>query len=89
MFGNVLGIAKRFASGSDIPIIAFIVSDPENKEGTPDDFSDTGGGRRDTGGGRQSPTDGIFCVGLTLKHQLKATTSVFQCIFHARMPHSS
>ena len=36
MFGNVLGIAKRFASGSDIPIIAFIVSDPGNKEGTLD-----------------------------------------------------
>ena len=36
MFGNVLGIAKRFASGSNIPVIAFIVSDPENKEGTLD-----------------------------------------------------
>jgi len=39
MFGNVLGIAKRFASGSDIPIIAFIVLNPRIKEGTPDDFS--------------------------------------------------
>jgi len=89
MFGNVLGIARCFASGpefgSDAPRsnnrIYRLRLDPRIKEGTPDDFSDTGGGRRDTGGGRQSPTDGIFCVGLTLKHQLKATTRCFSRYF--------
>jgi hypothetical protein len=45
MFGNVLGIARWFASCARYsdrmranPIIAFIVSDPRIKEGTLDDF---------------------------------------------------